>query len=299
MIAAVMVLYHPDMTLLERAIYCLDGQVDKLHLIDNTPAPSDALRELWRKSHVMVEYVALRGNRGLATAQNLAIQVCFREGCSHVLLLDQDSVVPRGFTEKLLEAEQSLEALGFRVAAVGPAFIDRKTRQKSYAIRYGWFHVKKIQIDQPHQGPVETDWLIASGSLIQCKVLHEAGMMRDELFIDWVDAEWGLRARQMGLRSFIVPENVMEHSIGDSPKRLLNYEFNLHSTARNYYIVRNAVYLLQPKELGWKWVTTMLLRIPKHIVVHSWYSKDKWRSFTSMMRGVFDGFRGRLGPIEG
>jgi rhamnosyltransferase len=297
MIAAVMVLYHPDRGLLERAIDSLSGQVDRLCFVDNTPAPSAAVAEVCRASRVPAEYVALGANRGLAVAQNLAIRNCLRDGCSHILLLDQDSIVPGAFTEKLLAAERSLEASGVRVAAAGPAFVDRKSGKRSYAVRYGWFHVKKILTGGRGQGPVETDWLIASGTLIRSQVLEQVGMMKDELFIDWVDAEWGLRARRMGLRSFIVPDIVMEHSIGDSSEKLLHYEFNLHSTARNYYIVRNAVYLLQPKSMGWPWVTTMLLRIPKHIAVHSWYSPDRWRSFTSMMRAVVDGLRGNLGPI--
>jgi rhamnosyltransferase len=297
MIAAVMVLYHPDQQLLERAVDNLYGQVDRLCLVDNTPAPSPALADLCRTWRVPVQYVAFGENLGLAAAQNLAIERCLRDRCSHVLLLDQDSLVPGDFTERLLAAEASLEASGVRVAAVGPLFVDRKTNQRSYAIRYSWFHVKKIRAERAGQGPIEADWLIASGTLIRCRVLQQVGMMKSDLFIDWIDAEWGLRARRMGMRSFIIPDTVMEHSIGDASERLLGYEFNLHSPTRNYYIVRNAVWLLQPKAMGWKWVTTMLLRIPKHIAVHSWYAQNRWSSFTMMMRAVMDGVRNRLGKI--
>ncbi len=299
MIAAVVVLYRPDLTLLERGIQSVSEQVDTVYMVDNTEVPQDELTTFLRKWEKHIQYFPLGCNKGLATAQNLAIGKCLRAGYSHVFLVDQDTVLPTRLTEKLLRSEGELVDSGIRLGAVGPLFIDQKTQVLSYAIRYAWFRARKIHIEPPGSGPVEADWLISSGSLIRSSVLEEVGAMRDDLFIDWVDAEWGLRARSKGFRNFIIPDAVMQHSIGDDSVEVMSHSFNMHSVARNYYIVRNATYLLRPKGMGWKWVTAMLLRIPKHIAVHTWYSEDRWRSFTVMMGAVVDGVRGRLGPIAG
>ena len=69
--------------------------------------------------------------------------------------------------------------------------------------------------------------------------------MREDLFIDWVDIEWCLRAESQGLESYIVPSAIMMHSIGDDTVRVLGRDINLHSDLRNYYMVRNATYLLR------------------------------------------------------
>lgn len=297
MIAAIVVLYGPDLALLERGIESVAEQVDAIYLVDNTVAPLPGLTTLLLKWGKLVRYMPLSCNKGIAAAQNLAIAECLHAGYSHLFFLDQDTVTPADLTAKLLRSEHDLVESGIRVGAVGPLFVDHKSQVLSYAIRYAWFRALKIFIEPPGSGPVEADWLISSGSLIRSSVIEEVGAMREDLFIDWVDAEWGLRARGKGFRSFIAPDAIMEHSIGDDSVELFNHSFNMHSVARNYYIVRNATYLLRPKGMGWKWVTAMFLRIPKHIAVHTWYSKDRWRSLTVMMGAVVDGVRGRLGPI--
>jgi rhamnosyltransferase len=296
MIAAILVVYYPDVSLLGAVLRAVIGQVNQVFVVDNTPEPSIECASLLEGHKDRILCIQLNENKGIAAAQNIAIGVSLGSGYSHVLLLDQDSVLPDGLIKKLLKAEGDLIRSGANVGAVGPLFIDTKTGNTSYAIRYGWFRAKKFYIPAWEREPVEADWLISSGSLIRASVFKEVGLMRDELFIDWVDAEWGLRARNKGFKSFIVPDVVMEHSIGDASEKFLDYTFTLHSISRNYYIVRNSTYLLSPKRMGWKWMTAMALRIPKHIAVHSWYSPNRWRSFSVMVLAALDGFRGRLGP---
>lgn len=297
MVAAVIVAFHPDVALMERCLRSLCGQVAAIYIVDNTPPPSPDLDQLLDGFESEVHHLRLGGNKGLAAAQNVAIGECLQAGFSHILFFDQDSVPPENLTQKLLAAERDLTAVGVQVAAVGPLFIDKKTHQLSYAIRYGWFRAIKVKVDPQNPNPVESDWLISSGSLISASAMRAVGPMKPELFIDWVDTEWGLRARCKGFKCFVIPGTLMEHSVGDASKHLLGYTFNLHNQARNYYIVRNATYLLFEKSVGLKWVSAMLLRIPKHILVHTVYSGTRFRSFRFMMKGVKDGFRGRLGRL--
>jgi rhamnosyltransferase len=297
MVAAIIVVFHPDIDLLGRSLRNISKQVATIYVADNTPSPTINLVNLLRVSNGRVRHLALGFNRGLAEAQNIGIRECLRGGFTHVLFFDQDSVPPLDLTQKLLEAERDLIASGVQVAAVGPLFVDKKTQQLSYAIRYRWFRVEKVTVYPGQNCPVESDWLISSGSLVRTSVLRTVGLMKDELFIDWVDAEWGLRARRAGFKSYMVPQTVMEHSVGDASSHLLGYTFNLHGLTRNYYIVRNATYLLFRESTGRKWSSAMLLRIPKHILVHTAFSKIRWQSFGFMMRGLVDGLRGRLGPF--
>jgi rhamnosyltransferase len=293
-IAAVVVFYRPDLNVAKRVLSSLAAQVDTIFAVDNTPGSSEDLSVLVAE-FAGASYLPLEDNKGIATAQNAGIRQSAATGHSHVLLLDQDSAVPPGMVGALLKAETKLLRAGARVAAVGPLYVDKKTNTLSYAIRYRWFRVNKVLIDPSAIYPVESDWLISSGSLIRTSVLEEVGPMLDELFIDWVDAEWGMRARKLGLRSFVVPNASMDHSVGDSSGRVLGHTINFHNLTRNYYIVRNATYLLRPREMGWRWVTVMLLKIPRHIAVHSWYSERKLRSLAVLVGAVFAGALGRIG----
>jgi rhamnosyltransferase len=299
MIAAIVILYHPDIASLERSLARIIPQVQCVFLIDNTPADiSVELANLVLRAQESIRYMPLASNLGIASAQNIAIAECLGAGYSHLLLLDQDSLPPDDLVERLLRAECDLLQAGMKVGAVGPLFVDVKSQQRSYAVRYGWFRARKISLSCQGSGPVEADWLISAGSLIRSSVLVEVGSMREDLFIDWVDAEWGLRARNLGFRSYIVPDAVMEHSVGDDSREIFGRSINLHNSVRNYYIVRNATYLLRPWIMSWKWTTAMSLRIPRYVAVHSWYSKHRWRNLKNMLMAIADGVCGKLGPAS-
>jgi len=198
---------------------------------------------------------------------------------------------------QLLSAEQALLDSGVKVGAVGPSFIDEKNGSASRVIRHGWFRVDRLAVDQSAKEPVEADYLISSGSLIRASILSEIGPMRDELFIDWVDIEWGLRARCAGNRSFVVPDAVMEHSIGDAFVHMIGKDVNLHNDIRNYYIVRNATYLLGLKTMGWKWRTVTIPKVPGYVLFYSWHSCNRWNSLKLLCKAVSDGVRGRVGRL--
>ncbi|HEY1904098.1 MAG TPA: rhamnosyltransferase [Terracidiphilus sp.] len=296
-ISAIVVLYHPDNRLLERLLNSTADQVDHIVLVDNTPNPDDKLSSLVQRYEPRVTYVPLGHNMGIATAQNAGIQKALSRGYSHVLLLDQDSYLHQDMVKELAYAERKLLESGIKVAAVGPNFIDEKTGTASKAIRHGWMHVQRIPIDGTDTRPVEADYLIASGSLIRLSMLAELGAMRDELFIDWVDIEWGLRARRAGSKCYIIPSAVMTHSIGDNFVQFFAKDINLHNNTRNYYIVRNATYLLSMKSMGWRWRTITLLKIPLYVWFYSWHSSNRWSSLVLLCKAFSDGVQRRVGPL--
>ena len=298
MVAAVIVLYAPDMALLDRLLLSVKGQVEKLFVVDNTPENSHLLARFQPERTSGLTYIPLGENRGIATAHNIGIRESIKAGCSHVLLLDQDSALPAGMVAELLRAEESLLAAGEKVAAVGPLFVDEKTGSVSRTHRHRWLKIDRKPVDQTAGVPVETDYLISSGSLIRTCVLQEIGLMRDELFIDWVDIEWGLRARSRGYRSYIVPTTVLRHSVGDAGIKVLGREFSLHSDIRNCYIVRNATFLLRVRTMGWEWRVVTVPRIPRYILLYSWYSGHRVRSLYLLLRAFRDGLQGRLGRFN-
>jgi rhamnosyltransferase len=297
-VAAVVVLYHPDPALFPRLIESIAGQVQKAFVVDNTPRPGGSVPITLEHPRLAISYHANGKNEGLAAAQNFGIDRAIREGFTHVLLLDQDSALPEDAVQGLLAAERSLLERGQQVAAVGPLFIDEKTGERSRGVRHVGLRVRWFPIPLAETQPVKTDYLIASGSLIRTSVLMHIGPMRDELFIDWVDTEWAYRASSAGYRNYIVPRVIMKHSVGDATGELLGKRFNLHSPVRNYYIVRNAVYLLRDRRMSRHWRMTMILYVPKYILVHSLLAQNRLQSFRQMLRAVWDGLRKNMRPLS-
>lgn len=298
MVAAVIILYNPDMSLLDRLLRTLIGQVKSTYIIDNTPGSTANFSSSFGLYQGSISYVPLGENKGIATAQNIGIQKCMDAGCSHVLFLDQDSALSDDMVKVLLKAEDDLLRAGHKVAAVGPLFIEQKTGKPSHAIKHGFLWVRRIKIDPLSDINIESDYIISSGSLIRLSVLAEVGVMLDDLFIDWVDIEWGLRAKRRGYECFIVPRAILKHCLGDSTTRIPGRDIHLHNDTRNYYIVRNATYLLRLKTMGLMWRTAAIIKLPQYIIFYSWNSRRRMKSARLLVGAIMDGAFGRLGRLD-
>jgi len=292
----IIILFHPDDTLLSRLLVSLQGQSKDICIVDNTPTTvKHSVLTFCDKLLLNPIYFDLGENKGIASAQNIGIQYAIDNKYEHVLLLDQDSELPNGFIEKLKSNELKLINDGHKVAAVGPAFKDEKTGEVADAIQQKSVKVNRIKIDVNSNQPVQCDYIIASGSLIRTSVLQEVGFMDDDLFIDWVDIEWGERCSYYGFKSYMVPSVVMNHSIGDEYVSVFGRKINLHSDFRNYFIVRNATHLLKSKKIRPELKFTFLIKIPQYIFFYSLFSKRKIYSFVLLNRAVWDGLIGKLG----
>jgi rhamnosyltransferase len=300
MIAAIIVLYKPDCKSVQRLIRSLESQVDSIHVIDNTSGVELVPQEQLFPFSIAVplHYKSLRENAGIAAAQNIGIREALEVGASHIILFDQDSVPASDTIQALLLAENTLVNNGLSVAAVGPVFIDERTGGISPVVHYTYFGLKTIPVDLSSPVPVEAHFLISSGCLIRSTVLATVGSMREDLFIDWVDNEWGLRARSMGLLSYVVPQARMVHSIGDGVVNLLWKQMHLHTETRNYYLLRNAIYLMRVSSMGIRWKLSFLPRLPLYLAIYPLLAKNKLRHFATLFRAVCDGFSGRLGSVS-
>ncbi|MGA7521620.1 MAG: glycosyltransferase family 2 protein [Acidobacteriaceae bacterium] len=296
-VAAIAVLYHPKMESLQRLIGSTVGQAEAIYVIDNTPDPAAVVRS-FLAAEASVRYIPLGQNVGIAAAQNAGIRASMEAGFTHVLLLDQDSALPAGMVRNLLAAEAAILQSGPEVAAVGPQFIDEKTGRPCPAIRHRWIGIQKLRMDPRSSEPVETDHMIASGSLMRISVLSKVGLMRDDFFIDWVDIEWGMRARNMGYKSYYVPNVVMRHSVGDAVVVLFGRDVHLHNNIRNYYMLRNAIYLFRLKSMGWKWKINFLPRIPCYLILYPLLAKHRAANLRCVLRGFADGLAGRMGEMR-
>lgn len=288
-VAAVVVLFKPDLAILERLLKSLVGQVDGVFIVDNTPGadldsyPDSFACESW-------SYHPLHDNLGIARAHNVGIDLARDARYSHVLLMDQDSALTAGTVVTLLAEEQKLLASGKRVGAIGPVVVDEKTGEAAPAITPSRFGGKRTPIDLKSQTPVATSYIIASGSLISLAVLKVVGGMKDEFFIDWVDIEWGERAASFGYISYLTPLITMRHSIGDEFVSFMGRKINLHSDFRNYFIVRNATYLVVWGQISVASRLQLARKVPMYVIYYSICSRKKLYSAKLLCLAVYDGF---------
>jgi len=292
-VVAVVVTYQPKESVLEQLLDALVPQVTSVVLVDNG---SNFDLEGWNDERGIysVELQRLGENKGIAVAQNVGIEWARTRGAAFVLLMDQDSIPAPDMVEKLMTSilEQSSPA------AAGPRYLDERQNNPPPFIRFRGLHLERC-VCSTKDSVVPVDYLIASGCLIPITVLDTVGWMRDDLFIDYVDIEWGLRARHHGFQSFGVCSAHMQHSLGDHPIRLFGMNFPLHSPLRHYYHFRNAVLLSKEPWVPLNWKLVNGWRMCLKYVFYSLFAKPRMAHARMMSIGVWHGLVGKAGKLEG
>ena len=287
-VAAVVVLYNPNISVFERLLKSVIDQVDTVYVIDNSPVES-----MHDYSAILVspkiKYHPLYDNYGIAFAHNKGFELARLNNDSHVILLDQDSELADNTVSTLLSQEEELIKSGVKVAAIGPVFIDEKTGDAAPALFHTTWGTGKHKVDLSSMLPVRSTYIISSGSLISIETVNAIGGMQENLFIDWVDIEWCERASLLGYHSYLTPSVKMKHSIGDEFAIFFGRKINLHSDFRNYFIVRNAVYLAFWSKLRYQSRFQFIRKVPYYLVCYSLMSKSKFQSVQLLCGAIKDG----------
>lgn len=292
-ITAVIVTYHPDFARLAAMLRALLPQVGAAVIVDNGSVHDMAL---WaRENFAAVHVIALGENKGIAAAQNTGIAWAKEGQSDAALLLDQDSCPAPDMVEKLWAAHKNLQRMGGRVAALGPQIYDENRGGAMTFYKTQGFS----QRVQPCSGDetIAVDSIIASGCLIPVAALAAVGEMRADFFIDYVDIEWCLRAQQFGYKIFAVCGAKLFHSLGEKTRQFMERKIPMHNPARYYYMARNRTYMYFHMRLPAGWKILDALRLGRKYIYYSLITPSRLANWRCMTCGIWDGLRGRLGPI--
>jgi len=295
---AVVVTFYPDAHQLLKNLRSIAKQVDKVLVIDNG---SGLDASVTTQIHLIesVRLLALVENKGLGYAINAGIHEAKRLDAKYVLLFDQDSHPLPFMVTQLIKAYGDVKKR--KLAAIGPRFIDSDSGAVSQHIQFETTRIGRIPC--PESAPyVRTDFLITSGSLIPLHVLDDIGPMDESLFIDHIDTEWCLRAKSKGYELLGDCEALMEHDLGEYRKRIwfLRWrEVPVHKPFRYYYIFRNSVLLYRRDYIPWAWKRIDMIRLVQIVGFTVIFGPQRFQKIRMMLRGVFDGLRGKSGRLDG
>jgi rhamnosyltransferase len=292
-VCAIIVTYQPNATALSTLVNAVAPQVDAVVVVDNA---SDGI---WQQevTQGMPGVVLLRQpcNVGLAVAQNAGIEWARSQGCSHLLLLDQDSEPGEGMVVALLKALNAL-SIANKVGAVGPRFHDRREDRDAPFVQIGFPRNQKLWCESEQQ-TIVCDFLISSGALIPMAVIDAVGDMDAGLFIDNIDMEWSFRARAQGYSLYGICAATMGHHLGDD-RRALPFgagKIVVHGSSRLYYMMRNRLCLYAMPHTPGVWIAQDIPRVLVKLFLFAVLIGPRWRNLRFMLRGLWDGLLGRQG----
>ncbi|WP_176037556.1 glycosyltransferase family 2 protein [Brucella tritici] len=293
-VTGIIVTFNPDIEQLNKLIEATAPQVQRLLIVDNGSHIELTSILVEREN---TELIALGENFGIAKAQNIGIKYAKTIGTDYVLLLDQDSIPALDMVATLVAAANTKHSQGIKLACVGPRYDDPRQEIPVPFIQIKDYRMIR-QTCETNECLVEVDYLIASGCLIPLETIKNVGVMREELFIDYVDIEWGLRAQESGYQSFGVCAASMQHQLGDEPVYFRGRHIPVHNPLRHYYHFRNAVWLYRQDWLRRNWKVVDGLRLVRKFVFYSLMTPPRLQHFKMMSLGIWHGLTGQMGKLD-
>ncbi|HGX5029567.1 TPA: glycosyltransferase, partial [Escherichia coli] len=207
----VIVFYHPNDENINSAKKLSESY--KVIIVDNSE--KDITYSI-PKAHI----IKLKRNVGIAAALNIGIHFFIKNNYKYAVLLDQDSEPDKSLLSSLINYSENCTD---NVCLVAPSYYDRAINKNADFI----LCTEKGIIRQPAIGKnaIEASYVITSGSLLRLSSISNIGFMDEDLFIDFVDIEWCLRANSLGYKILGLPWLKMSHEIGDKPIKILNKKY--------------------------------------------------------------------------
>ncbi|SFP93945.1 glycosyltransferase family 2 protein [Parafilimonas terrae] len=280
--AAVVILYQPDESVKNR-IRSYIQHVEKLYIIDNTEAAAFSTHPLLSDYPKKITLINEGVNEGIAKRLNQACSLALEEGFDYLLTMDQDS----WFDETVVKAY-------FKCI--------NDFKERATVSMFGVNHEKKITgTDCSYQ---ECNFLITSGSVINLEAYKKVGPFDEDLFIDFVDAEYCFKSIEHGFKIIKFPNIFMHHSLGEiqtkiSLKNLKPRGRTFHSPARLYYMTRNILYIQSKythrfkKDIS-KYKKDLLNRIKNNLL----YKNNKVQTIKMLLKAFKDYKNKRMGKLQ-
>lgn len=288
-VAAVVVTYHPDNGFPER-LTRLAQQVCKVIVVDNG-SDRDALLMLRESaSSLNVDLIENERNLGVASALNQGARIVLSQGYSWILTLDQDSKPEPEMVDRLVSAYVN-HPKNEAVAVVASIPVDEQSGRAELA----------ELCDGEESSEVTT--ILTSGSLLVGPILVSTGMFREDFFIDYVDAEYCLRARKAGYSIILACKARLLHNLGTPTYHRFLWKSRVvttnHSPMRRYYITRNRVLLMKEYALQEpSWTVGELQAFLKEVAKMLLFETSRKRKVKFFLRGVVDALLNRTGEFR-
>jgi rhamnosyltransferase len=226
-IVGVVILYHPDIKQLSDNINTYVSGLKQLYVYDNSETQTPGIEEALNHLHPNIKYQFFNANEGIAKRLNQVVAAAIASQYDYLLTMDQDSSFKPGDFENY---KSLIQKGGFTNVA-----------------QFGINCQPNITI--PNEAPQEVLTLITSGSILNLSLVKKVGDFNEDLFIDFVDAEFSYRVIQNGLSNLMFSNILLNHAIGDlvAGRSVVTFKKSsriIHSPIRAFYITRNGLTLL-------------------------------------------------------
>lgn len=298
-VAAVVITYFPDSKFGER-LEAIAEECDHIIIVDNGATVSESM--IPAPVLKSIEVLNQPANIGLAGGLNLGVNRAIALGFRWVITFDQDTTPQTGLASALLNSILS-HGSSSPAALVGSRIEEEKVAQPArrwvrQSSVHRWLYSRVCCEGKDLSG---ISVVITSGTLMDVAAYRQIGLFDDDLFIDYIDHDYCLRARAKGYEVLVSAQAVVKHNLGAKTARKfvgIPVFPTHHSPLRLRYMARNR----------WRLARRHAGRFPHWFLYDSVYwmfnilrvlafETEKTAKLAAIVTGTLDAMHGRYGRI--
>ncbi len=214
-------------------------------LVDNSPVPDGTLEKAV-KEFKNLKYIVTHKNTGFAAGNNLGIKKALKQKYDYFLLLNNDVKVSPSFLVNLFKSIKEGADLVVPKIYFAKGYEYHKDRyQKKDLGKVIWYagglidwdnvYSKHLGMDEVDQGQFNKSQSVELANfccvLIKKQVFNLIGLLDENYFLYWEDADFSIRAKKAGFNLVYQPKSKIWHKSSGSS----GSGSNLH----DYYLTRN------------------------------------------------------------
>lgn len=176
-------------------------------LVDNNS--NDGSFEMARTGYSRAVFIKNEENLGYSAGNNVGIKYALERMADFVLLLNNDTEVRSNFLENLVEAAGKNEKIGI----MSPLIFDGYGGKVWFSGgKIDWLKMKTVHDTEIKAGDnFETDFISGCAMLVKKEVFGKIGLLDEDFFLYWEDADFSLRAKRAGFSMGVSALSWIDH----------------------------------------------------------------------------------------
>lgn len=231
----------------------------KIIIVDNSTEVESRMEVRQFANTYNAKLLGENGNIGIGAAQNLGVAWAISEKYDFVFFFDDDSAPQDDFFVTMVKASKRANLYDF-----------------TCGLQYSQNVKSAERLAKRHL-------LMSSGTLCSLKIFDEIGGFDARLFMNYVDYEFGWRAKRYTCSKIrISEESVFRHKLGEGDVIGLK----IPSCDAQFFHWRNTIYLMKFKHVPLLWKISRVIKLPIKTILLLFLSKNVFRRLHKILHGI-------------
>ena len=189
------------------SVFKIDYPNFEVVVVDNNS--KDGSLEIAKANFSRAIFIKNEENLGFSTGCNVGIRFALERMADYVMLLNNDTEVEKDFLIKLVEIAEKDQQIGI----LSPVIFNGANKQIWFSGgKIHWLTMKSVHSNQiKTEDFYGSDFITGCAMLIKNRVFREVGLLDEDYFLYWEDADLSLRSKKAGFKNVVVTASWIYH----------------------------------------------------------------------------------------